>query len=82
MSHTAVPLPTDDALVDELRRLAAFADPLPAAWRAAATASYGWHRIEAEPAALARCLAGPPGVGSSGLCPEAFSAADVVPFGG
>lgn len=53
MSHTAVPLPTDDALVDELRRLAAFADPLPAAWRAAATASYGWHRIEAEPAALA-----------------------------
>jgi len=52
MTHTAVPLPTDDALVDELRRLGAVADPVPGAWRAAAVASFGWHRIEAEPARL------------------------------
>jgi hypothetical protein len=53
MTHTAASLPTDDALVDELRRLTAVADPVPHAWREAAVAGYDWHRIEAEPAALA-----------------------------
>jgi hypothetical protein len=53
MSHTSAPLPTDDALVDELRRVRALADPVPAAWRQAALASLAWQDIDAEPAALA-----------------------------
>jgi len=53
MSHTSAPLPTDDALVDELRRVRALADPVPAAWRRAALASLAWQDIDAEPAALA-----------------------------
>jgi hypothetical protein len=53
MSHTSAPLPTDDALVDELRRVRALADPVPDAWRQAALASLAWQDIDAEPAALA-----------------------------
>jgi hypothetical protein len=53
MSHTSAPLPTDDALVDELRRVRALADPVPEAWRRAALASLAWQDIDAEPAALA-----------------------------
>ncbi|HEY7071122.1 MAG TPA: hypothetical protein VH479_13445, partial [Acidimicrobiales bacterium] len=53
MSHTSAPLPTDDALVDELRRVSALADPVPAAWLHAAVASLAWQDIDAEPAALA-----------------------------
>jgi len=53
MTHTSAPLPTDDALVDELRRVRALADPVPEAWLRAALASLGWQDIDAEPAALA-----------------------------
>jgi hypothetical protein len=53
MTHTSAPLPTDDALVDELRRVRALADPVPDAWLRAALASLGWQDIDAEPAALA-----------------------------
>ena len=53
MTHTAAPLPTDDALLEELRRLAAVADPVPPAWWDEAESAFGWHQIEAEPAALA-----------------------------
>jgi hypothetical protein len=53
MTHTSAPLPTDDALVDELRRVRALADPVPDAWLRAARASLGWQDIDAEPAVLA-----------------------------
>jgi hypothetical protein len=53
MTHTSAPLPTDDALVDELRRVRAIADPVPGEWLRAALASLGWQDIDAEPAALA-----------------------------
>jgi hypothetical protein len=60
MTHTSAPLPTDDALVDELRRVRALADPVPDAWLRAAVASLGWQDIDAEPAALAYdSLSGP-----------------------
>jgi hypothetical protein len=65
MTHTAAPLPTDDALLEELRRLAAAADPVPAGWWDDAGAAFGWHQIAAEPAALAyHALSGrDPGLG-------------------
>jgi hypothetical protein len=53
MTHTSAPLPTDDALVDELRRVRAVADPVPDAWLRAAIAGLGWRGIDAEPATLA-----------------------------
>ena len=53
MTHTAAPLPTGDALLEELRRLAAAADPVPPEWWDDAGAAFGWHQIAAEPAALA-----------------------------
>lgn len=66
--------PADDAadhdvLGDELRRIVALADPVPDAWRSAASASFAWAALEGEPAHLVydsrADLAGRPG-GSPG----------------
>jgi hypothetical protein len=43
----------DDATLAELRRVAAQADPVPAAWRAAAGGAYAWLSAHGEPARLA-----------------------------
>jgi hypothetical protein len=42
----------DDAVVAELRRAAALADPVPGAWRAAARDAYEWRGAPGEPARL------------------------------
>lgn len=42
----------DDLLVDELRRVAAVADPVPAAWSEAARAAFAWVRLPGVPARL------------------------------
>ena len=53
MTETAAQPPDDDLLVDELRRVATLADPVPEAWRPMAEQSFGWASIEAVPAQLA-----------------------------
>src|SRR5262245_14240207 len=53
MSASPVPLPDDDLLDAELRRVAAVADPVPAAWRQAALDAVAWLALDGEPAALA-----------------------------
>jgi hypothetical protein len=52
MTAAAAPLPSDDALDAELRRVAALADPVPDAWRDVARASFAWAAIDAAPAQL------------------------------
>ena len=53
MTDTAASSPGDDALVAELRRVAALADPVPHRWHEAATSSFAWVAIDAVPAHLA-----------------------------
>jgi len=53
MSASPVPLPDDDLLDAELRRVAALADPVPAGWREAAVDAVAWLALDGEPAALA-----------------------------
>jgi hypothetical protein len=52
-TSSAAPPTDEDALEADLRRVAALADPVPAAWRAAAEASVMWLRVEGEPVELA-----------------------------
>ncbi len=52
MSASALPLPDDDLLDAELRRIVAVADPVPPAWRDAALAAVGWLALDGEPAEL------------------------------
>ncbi len=52
MTDTAAGTPGDDALLAELRRVAATADPVPAGWRETAMTSFAWTSIDAEPAQL------------------------------
>jgi hypothetical protein len=52
MTDTAATPPHLDALADELRRVAALADPVPESWRAAASNSFAWAAIDAVPAQL------------------------------
>lgn len=52
MTETAAGPPGDDALLAELRRVAAVADAVPAAWRETAAASFAWTSIDAVPAQL------------------------------
>jgi hypothetical protein len=53
VSAGTVPLPDDDLVEAELRRLAGQADPVPAEWGDAARAAVAWLALEGEPALLA-----------------------------
>jgi hypothetical protein len=52
VSAGTVPLPDDDLVEADLRRLAGLADPVPAGWRVAARAAVAWLALDGEPAAL------------------------------
>jgi hypothetical protein len=53
VSAVPLPLPDDEVVEAELRRLVALADPVPAAWREVAEACGAWLAIDGEPAVLA-----------------------------
>jgi hypothetical protein len=53
MTDAAALPPGDDALLAELRRVVATADPVPAGWGDAAMSSFAWMSIDALPAQLA-----------------------------
>ncbi|HET6952738.1 MAG TPA: hypothetical protein VFI47_20320 [Acidimicrobiales bacterium] len=53
MTVTARTQPGDDALLSELRRVAAAADPVPGDWFDAAAAAFTWSTIDAPAATLA-----------------------------
>jgi hypothetical protein len=53
VSTGTVPLPDDDLVEADLRRLAVQADPVPAGWGVAARAAVAWLALDGEPAALA-----------------------------
>ena len=53
MSAIPLPVPDDEVVESELRRLVALADPVPAGWRRVAVACGAWLAIDGEPAVLA-----------------------------
>lgn len=64
MTDSHAPSDADDALLGALRRAVAAADPVPDDWHDAASSSFAWASIDAEPATLAydSCsTGGPPG---------------------
>lgn len=52
MTDTAAPWPRGDALAADLRRALGLVDPVPDAWRDAATDAFAWAAVDAAPARL------------------------------
>lgn len=52
MTDTAAPWPRGDALAADLRRALGLVDPVPEAWRDAATDAFAWAAVDAAPARL------------------------------